>query len=457
MNTHAPAVGFLKLSSILFCSCVFLLLHTTAFGISKNDVLTPLKNNLSVYESALAELNRQVKTQFSQFDAQQQTIEKDFSALEAEEQCALEENEASREADNNAVLTGWQLITELNDRISLPGYERGTMDELLAVREEHRKELETLEAKIATGTKKFFVAGLGMVNKKALETRRNDLEEKRSSYEQKVNDGSVRIDFPKLGSVSKKELENAIASQKEKIETVTGQIAEGTYVVSIPGLGDVSKKQLKAKIAALKKQINTLSKEFKEGKVRINRSSKGWFSASDLKKATQALQETTAALNKQYKQHEYKHLLPIGWVTLKDLDERISQVKKEKAAIERLVAGKQYKIALPDGSWATEKDIDKALMNSLLSPEIKAALEAGKKSISMISRYEINNKALEIAKLKKWRAEFKKHMLPLSDKHTRQKKDLDTLQKEFSVEQRLTITPLQRRLAFLQKSLRQLP
>lgn len=245
--------------------------------------------------------------------------------------------------------------------------------------------------------------------------------------------------------------------QKAKIEEISKQIDAGDYRVSLPGLGDVSRNQLKSRIASLQERITALQRNFKSGDVRINRFSKGWLTANGLKESEQLLKDKSAELKENIKKKEYKHLLPIGWVTPKDLDARISQLQEEIENIKTQLANKQYKIALADGSWATEKDIDKALMNSLLSVDVKAALARGKKSILVVSQYEIAKRELELAKLKNWKAELKSHILPLSDFYSQQLKQYAALKKEFSVEQTAAIAPLKLRLSFMQRSLRQLP
>ncbi len=457
MKRTVPNLCSLKIMVCLLCFCSCLLVHRPALGFTRDDILQPLKNDLKMYEKKLAELNRQVKVRFSQFDAEQKEIEKNLATLEKETQSALEQNEARRQADNIAVLTGWQLITEPEDRLSLPGYERVTMDELLALRDTHKKELEADDSAISSGTRDFFIAGVGMVNKQDLELRSQELAEEKKKLEQENNEGNVRIYCAGLGFVDKKQLETAIATQKESVDDVSKQIAEGTYVISIPGLGDISKKQLQTRIADLKERIKQITQEYKAGTARINRVPDGWLTESALDASQKQLQEKSTAINKLFKQNEYKHLLPIGWSTPKDLDQRIKQLQAEIDTIEKNVAAKQYKIALPDGSWATEKDINKALMNSLLSDEIKAALQKGTKSIDLISQYEIQKKQIEIDKLKKWKDTFKDFFLPLKDSYAQRKKELDALKKEFSIDQALAVEPLQQQLAFLQKSLKQFP
>ncbi len=457
MNTSVAATRLIKLFLSLSCFCFILPLNTVAFAVSKNDILQPLKNNLIVYKNAQKELNRQVKNRFSVFDTEQKVLEKSLVVLDTEAQCAREESMALEDGVNLAVLTGWQLIKELDDRIYIPGYGRVTMDELLEIRDTHRNTKKTMDSEIDSGTKEFFVAGLGMINKNTLEKHITAINEKRAALKKKVKDGSIRIYFSGLGFVTKKELDTAITAQKAKIAAVTQQIAAGDYIVSIPGLGDVSKNQLKAEILALQEQIKALRQSFKTGDVRINRLSEGWFTEQNLTEKDKQLKTDSGELKSSIKNNEYKHLLPIGWVTLKDLDARINQLKKEKEAIEKQVAKKQYRIALTDGTWATEKDIDKALMNSLLSLDIKNSLETGKKSIILASQYEIKQKEMELAKLKKWKTEFKNHIQPLTEYYAQQLKKNAALRNEFSMEQRSALAPLQQKLSFLQKSLKQIP
>jgi uncharacterized small protein (DUF1192 family) len=444
---------------ILTLAVAILSLPAQSLALSAADILQPYKYEQEVCKQALRELERQAGLQMDALAAHAAILEKRLEDLAASEEALKQYMDTEKEVMQRAVLTAWQLVQDMEDMVHVHGQGFVTMEQLLQRRDGKRQEmLQTWEA-VEQGEHEFFIPGLGMVSRNALQARIEEGLERIQKLQGEIEQGFFVIHHPVYGLVDRQKLEKQAAFLEERIATVQDEISRGDYVVVLPHLGPTSRNQLDARIADIKGQVRALTERFNQGLVTIMRAgidedsvqSRQW---TDQKAVQQSLEEAQARqqeVSRQLKEKTYELMLPGGALTASDLKDRIATLASEIQAIEAQINDRSYAVALPDGTWATERELDKALVNALLAPEIRERLETGRKAITVSAKAEVLIRSLEKAKLEVWLKDFDKYAKPHLDILGHDLAWKKTLLRDFVTEQKTAIDALNGKITWMER------
>lgn len=393
-----------RVSAALLAS--LLCLPSVADALGKREILAPYKNDLTQCIAALEELERQaglhlqeLEQRLAVLDARRQDLEKAADRLR-------QHAAVRKESLDRAVLAGWQLINEIDDTFHLPGYGFVTIQTLRERRETETQEMEQQAQALAAGEVQLQVPGLGLLSRKELEERIHLQQVEIVEFKTMLEAGEYRIHYPGLGEVDRNALQAHKEFLEERMATVAAQIDSGEYVMVLPHLGALSKNDLDARIAQLNETIKNLKQSFKDGREQILRANMQWSDATELAAVVKDLEEQKAVLRQTLKEQNAEFLLPTGWRSEQTLAKHIQELQAARKQVETDLANKAYKVVLHDGNWANEKDLDKALRNAIIAPEIRRSLERGRSSIAVTAELEITQRQILSELLEQWRKNF---------------------------------------------------
>lgn len=398
------AAFFARVSAALLAS--LLCLPTLADALSKRDILDPYKNDLAQCAAALDELERQAGLRLQELEQRLAFLEARHQDLEKAAERLRQHVAASKEALDRAVIAGWQLINEIDDTFHLPGYGFVTIQALRERREAEILEMDRTLQALEAGELQLQVPGLGLLSRNELEERIQLQQVDVVEFRTMMDAGEYRIHYPGLGEVDRNALEAHKQFLEEHMADVAAHIDSGEYVMVLPHLGALSKNDLDARIAQLQETMKTLKQRFKDGREQILRANMQWSDASELAMAVTELEEQKAALRQALKEKNAEFLLPTGWLSEQELLQRIQELQAARQQVETDLANREYAVALHDGSWANEKDLDKALRNAILAPEIRRSLERGRSSIAVIAELEMLQRQIRTELLEQWLKNF---------------------------------------------------
>lgn len=450
---------------MLALACVTLWHPAQSHALSATDILQPYKYEQEVCKQALRELERQAGLQMDALTAHAAALEKRLDDLAVAETGLKQDLDTEKQVMQRAVLTAWQLIQDMEDMVHVHGQGFVTMEQLLLRRDSRRQEmLQTWEA-VEQGEHEFNIPGLGMISRNALRARIEESQERFQKLREEVEQGVFVIHHPVYGLVDRQKLEKHAAFLEERIATVQDEINRGDYVVVLPNLGPTTRNQLDARIAELREQAQGLIESFKQGLETIMRAeidhdgvrSRQWIDQKTVQYGLEEIQTMQQEVAGLLKGNIYELELPGGALTASDLKDKIAMLKGEIEAIEAQINDRSYAVALPDGTWATERDLDKALVNALLAPEIRKRLETGRKAITVSAKAEMLMRSLEKAKLEQWLKDFDKFVKPHLDILANDLAWKKTLLREFATEQKTAIDALNGKIAWMERFKRYIP
>ena len=436
---------------------LLLALVSTAWGLTRQDVLDPLKDDLDQAKTAEQELVRQAELYAKEQQAKLDALQSALGFLDKAAQRLQQEHAARNQALDRAVLTGWQLITNLEDKVNVPGHGFVTMDELRTHREGQRREMQEQWTLVEAGDYEVLVPGLGLTTRNDLLERGRELETETAAFTERLQQGRFVIHFPGLGEVDGVRLQAHRQLLEERITQTTALIDAGDYPVVLPHLGAVTKNGLKARIAARKQELEGLRQRFKDGEERILRARMGWSTGKEVQVGGEHLEQEKKDLQQQLKEKRMEFLLPTGFTDAASLERRLADLKADMARVEQELVNKTYAVALPDGTWANLAELDKALLNAIIAPEIRQGLQQGRKNIAVTGRLELELLQLEADKTAAWLKDFPGFAEPHFALLTRQQLWQQTMLKEFRQEQDLAQRRIQKELTWLERCLRLLP
>lgn len=443
----------LVLLVVFFLVCI----PGTARSVSKQDILLPYENSLAQCKAALTEVQRQAELHSGERNVRIAFLEERQEDIDKAEERVRQEFEARKASLDRAVLAGWQLINDLGDVVHVPLHGAMTMEELRGKREAQEQDIARQLELLETGEYEVPVAGLGLLTRKELDARIQTARQELESLEQTIEAGAYAIHYPGLGQVDRTRLEAHKALLEERIKSTSEQIAAGEYVVTLPHLGPISKNGLEARITALKEKINDLKQRFKDGQERILRTTIDWSNATQLKEQVQALEKEKKDLQQTLKDKSAVFLLPTGWKSAKELGEDIDRLRQAMEQVEQEQKAKTYKVALPDGTWANEQELDMALVNAIIAPEIRESLEKGRKNIAVSAKVDKEQRDIEAEKLRNWLDTFPSLAAPRFAMLDLELKWKRALLEEFRREQDSALHWLTQELRWLERNRRYLP
>lgn len=450
---------------MLALACAILSHPAQGLALSAADILQPYKYEQEVCKQALRELERQAGLQMDALTAHAVVLEKRLEDLAVAETGLKQDLDTEKEVMRRAVLTAWQLIQDMEDMVHVHGQGFVTMEQLLHRRDSRRQEmLQTWEA-VEKGEHEINIPGLGMISRNALLARIEERQERIQRLGEEIEQGFFVIHHPVYGLVDRQKLEKHAAFLEERIATVQDEINRGDYVVVLPHLGPTTRNQLDARIEELKGQVQVLTESFKQGLVTIMRAgidedsvqSRQWIDQKTVQQGLEEIQTMQQEVAGLLKSNIYELELPGGALTASDLKDNIATLKGEIEAIEAQINDRSYAVALPDGTWATEQELDKALVNALLAPEIRKRLEMGRKAITVSAKAEMRMRSLEKAKLEQWLKDFVIFAKPHLDILGHDLAWKKTLLREFATEQKTAIDALNGKIAWMERFKRYIP
>ncbi len=452
----------------LFCFslCLTCSFASPVWGINANDILMPLNDELQTCKNAMQELDRQAKLQLAHLEDNKKLLENRLQDLAAAEERLKQEFANRSELMDRTVLTGWQLIQEMNDMIHVPRQGFVTMDLLLdrreAARAQSKAELEALEG----GKHEFPIAGVGMISRNALQERIQAQDKAILELKERMEQGAFVIHHPTYGLVDRARLQKNAELLQERIDKTRAEIKAGDYVVVLPHLGPTSRNKLKGDMERFKTEAAELKKNFKAGLVAIMRSdlnlgdgaaSQEWADEKAVQEHLDNLRKLLADVKGQLKSGTYEFVLPLGKVSKAGLREQVSALNVEIEGIEKQLNDKSFQVALPDGTWANERELDKALVNALLAPDIRKGLEKGRKSITVSAKAEMLLRSMEKAKLEQWMKDFDSYVKPHLDLLTTEIEWKKKMLREFATEQKNALDVISGKLRWMERYLKEIP
>ncbi len=450
---------------LFLLTCVILSFASQSLAVSAADILQPYKDEQEVCKQALRDLERQAGLQIEALHAHKVFLEKRLESLTAAEAMLGQEHEATLKVMDRAVLTGWQLIQDMEDMIHVPGQGFLTMEQLLQRRDTLRQEVRQTWESVEKGEREFDIPGLGMVSRTVLQAAVTSQEERIEELKAEIEQGVFVVHHPVFGLVDRHKLEKHAAYLAERIATVQDEITRGDYPVVLPHLGPTTRNQLDAQIMRLKEQAKNLTQNFKDGLVTILRGgsdttsvhSRQWIDQKTLQQDLDTVQAKQQEIARLIKENGYPLELPGGALTTAALKEKIAGLRDEIEGLEARLSDKSYTVALDDGTWATERELDKALVNALLAPEIRKRLDMGRKSITVSAKAEMLMRSLEKVKFEQWLKDFdtfaKQHLEVLGHDLAWKK----TLLREFVTEQKIALDALNGKILWMERYKRYIP
>lgn len=443
---------------VFICFLLIAFFSTAPAGaVNKQDILLPYKNNLAQCNAALDELQRQAGLHQKELEEGVAFLEARHADLDAAASRLRQEFEASEKILERMVLTGWQLVNDLEDAIHIPGQGFTTIAELRKLREAKNIEFQQQLQLLEQGDLELYIDGIGLISRNMLEQRllerRQGLEDLRKSVEA----GEYVMFYPGLGEVDRRQLDAHKQLLEERIADIEKDIASGDYVLVLPGLGPVSKNSLKVRIENLKQDMADLKQHFKDGGQKILRASIQWSDANTVKNLVQQLEEQKKQLARAVKEQGKEFMLPMGWITGAALREHIAEERKTEEDVQTRLRQKNYEVALPDGTWADEKDIEMALLNAVIAPEIRDSLRQGLRNIEVTAKYEMARSSIQSEKLQAWLDSLAEQARPHLARLDFELKWKKVMLDEFRREEQAALRWMEQQKRWLERCLRYLP
>lgn len=433
------------------------LLPCSSQAMSKNDILQPIQDDLNQAKAAMQELDRQFDLRLQYLQDNLKLLNNLQNDVQQAELRLQQEFDARNKALDRAVLTAWQLINELDDVVHIPLFGAMRVEEMRALREKERLDMEKIVALVQSGDYFFQIPGRGQLSKNTLEDSIAQQQESINLLERQASQGTFIIFYPGLGHVDRSQLETHAAQLEERINTINKQIASGDYIIILPHLGPVTKNILNTRIEDLKGAIAQLQQNYSQGEQRISRPGKDWTTKKQLAGLRDELQEKKANLQKELKNNTISFLLPPGWSNAQTLKERIAALRESTSEIEATLHDKEYRVLLYDGTWANQAQLDKALINAVIAPDIRHALQKGLQNITHSAILEKELYSLEAAKLELWLNEFQSIAAPHFALLNFQLNWTDALLKEYRRDEETALRRMHQELRWLERCKRYLP
>lgn len=439
------------------CAFSLLLQGQPAFAITKADALMPFTVERDLYQSAMKELQRQGDLQLTLLKKHKKVMDGLVASFDENVLRVNEQNQAERKKFDTLLQAGDTMIRNEGEKVYVPGIGWLTKEELKKQTADANATISLSEKSIQEGAAEFHIAGIGWLTRQGLDKIIADKNKEIQDVESALKDGSYSIFYPGLGEVTKITLSQQLDRMNSKISEATNAIDAGEYIVYLPGLGGITRNQLDGRINEVKAKIQYTKELFKSGAAKIDRRLFERSNKTEVKDVIAEVKKQSADLKQSLRNKEYEHHFPTGWATGKKLGNQGATLKKEIDDVRTKVNMNQYKAPLQDGTWATAKDLEMALMNNLISPEIRSTLEKGLADITPSAELLIALKEIEVEKLKLWSKALNKHAASeqalLGYEITR----LQTFEKEFKQEETRTLGDLQRTLKWLQRYRKLMP
>jgi len=447
--------GLVTACATMLACCLFAPLP--AYAISKADILEPYQDSLAQCKAALQELEHQTGLHVKELEEGLAFLEERRKDLDAAAARLRQEFEAQQRIMDREVLAGWQMVSELVDPVHIPGHGFVTMEELRQHRDARRGAIQEQLKLLEDGELQLHIDGIGMLSLVELEER---LEQRRKELEmvrQTIEAGEYVMYYPGLGEVDRKRLEAHKGLLEERIAAISEQIAAGDFVVILPGLGPVSKNGLKARIEKLKQDMKDLQQRFDTGVEKILRASIQWSDATQVAMLAEDLQEQKKQLLQQVKDQSREFLLPVGWVSGQSLKASIEKERQAMEQTQKALLDRSYEVALPDGTWASEKQLEKALINAVIAPDIREALEKGRKNIGVTAGLEIEQCRIRMEVMQNWLDGLADQAGPHLARLDLELKWKKAMLDEFRREEKAATRWMQEELRWLERCMRYLP
>lgn len=445
-----------KVALLLVLWCVVLI--PTLEGYSKDDLVSPFRNDLELCKEVLLEITRQGEHRLKEIEQWKTYFEGCKKELAANIQRLKEEQTRRKDADNKISSAHGSLALDDKGNAHVPHHGWGVPGQIQARTQETNRVIAEENETFGKGEMGFHYAGTGWLTEKQLNATIANHAKQMTDLQKQMQDGEFSIHFPGVGWINQKQAKARIEDNEKKVTDTLAVIEKGEFSIHLPHLGWLTRNQLQAQITASEEELAKFRASLTKEDLSIHRPLFGWSTLAQLHANMEGKKKAVTDLEASVSAKDFSHHIPtMGWVNGKALQTSIESIEKEIADVQKLLGDKKYGVPLSTGGWADATGIHEALKAPQIEPATRAALNKGLAHIPIAAQADMAVRHLELNKRKTWLGAIGIHAIVHIEKIKLELAQLANSQSEYSDEVTLNQKRIERHIAWLKQNLTVFP